>query len=137
MATGAIAIGALVADQLDLPFVYVRSKPKEHGMGNQVEGFLKKGQKVVVVEDLISTGKSSLNAVSALREEGAKVLGMVAIFSYQFPLAEENFWKTECELSTLSDYSTLIELAIDKGVVSKEQLDTLTNWRRKPSTWDV
>lgn len=137
VATGAIAIGALVADQLDLPFVYVRSKPKEHGMGNQVEGFLQKGQKVVVVEDLISTGKSSLNAVSALREEGAKVLGMVAIFSYQFPLAEENFWKTECELSTLSDYSTLIELAIDKGVVSEEQLDTLTNWRKDPSIWDV
>ena len=137
VATGAIAIGALVADQLDLPFVYVRSKLKEHGMGNQVEGFFQKGQKVVVVEDLISTGKSSLNAVSALREEGAKVLGMVAIFSYQFPLAEENFWKTECELSTLSDYSTLIELAIDRGVVSEEQLDTLTNWRKDPSIWDV
>lgn len=135
VATGAIAIGALVADQLGLPFVYVRSKAKGHGMGNQVEGVFHKGQKVVVVEDLISTGKSSLNAVSALREVKTMVLGMVAIFSYQFPLAEENFEQSECTLTTLSDYSTLIDLAIDNGVVSKEQVETLKNWRKDPANW--
>ena len=135
VATGAIAIGALVADQLGLPFVYVRSKAKGHGMGNQVEGVFHKGQKVVVVEDLISTGNSSLNAVSALREVNTNVLGMVAIFSYQFPLAEENFEQSECTLTTLSDYSTLIDLAIDNGVVSKEQVETLKNWRKDPANW--
>lgn len=137
VATGAIAIGALVADQLGLPFVYVRSKAKGHGMGNQVEGVFHEGQKVVVVEDLISTGKSSLNAVSALREVKTTVLGMVAIFSYQFPLAEENFEQSECTLTTLSDYSTLIDLAIDKGVVSKEQVETLKNWRKDPANWEA
>ena len=135
VATGAIAIGALVADQLGLPFVYVRSKAKGHGMGNQVEGVFHKGQKVVVVEDLISTGNSSLNAVSALREVNTNVLGMVAIFSYQFPLAEKNFEQSECTLTTLSDYSTLIDLAIDNGVVSKEQVETLKNWRKDPANW--
>ncbi len=137
VATGAIAIGALVADQLGLPFVYVRSKAKGHGMGNQVEGVFHKGQKVVVVEDLISTGNSSLNAVSALREVNTNVLGMVAIFSYQFPLAEENFEQSECTLTTLSDYSTLIDLAIDNGVVSKEQVETLKNWRKDPANWEA
>ena len=137
VATGAIAIGALVADQLGLPFVYVRSKPKGHGMGNQVEGFIQEGQKVVVIEDLISTGNSSLSAVDALREAGTDVLGMVAIFTYQFPLAEENFKKSACELITLSDYSTLIDLAIKKGVVSEEQVGTLKNWRKEPSVWGV
>jgi len=135
VATGAIAIGVLVADILDLPFVYVRPKPKDHGMGNQIEGTLLPGQKVVVVEDLISTGGSSLKAVAALREAQSEVLGMVAIFSYKFPLAEENFAKNNCELTTLSNYPVLIDLAVDSGLVSEDQLETLKKWRKDPGSW--
>ncbi len=135
VATGAIAIGVLVADILDLPFVYVRPKPKDHGMGNQIEGALLPGQKVVVVEDLISTGGSSLKAVAALREAQSEVLGMVAIFSYKFPLAEENFAKNNCELTTLSNYPALIDLAVDSGLVSEDQLETLKKWRKDPGSW--
>ncbi len=135
VATGAIAIGVLVADILDLPFVYVRPKPKDHGMGNQIEGVLLPGQKVVVVEDLISTGSSSLKAVSALREAQSEVLGMLAIFSYKFPLAEENFKKNNCELTTLSDYPALIDLAVDSGLISEVQLETLKKWRKDPGSW--
>ena len=135
VATGAIAIGVLVADILDLPFVYVRPKPKDHGMGNQIEGTLLPGQKVVVVEDLISTGGSSLKAVAALREAQSEVLGMVAIFSYKFPLAEENFAKNNCELTTLSNYPALIDLAVDSGLVSEDQLETLKKWRKDPGSW--
>lgn len=135
VATGAIAIGVLVADVLNLPFVYVRPKPKDHGMGNQIEGALFPGQKVVVVEDLISTGNSSLKAVAALREAKSEVLGMVAIFSYKFPLAEENFDKNNCELITLSNYPALIDLAVDSGLVSEDQLETLKKWRKDPGNW--
>lgn len=135
VATGAIAIGVLVADILGIPFVYVRPKPKGHGMGNQIEGTLLPGQKVVVVEDLISTGNSSLKAVAALREAQGKVLGMVAIFSYEFPLAEENFKKNNCELITLCNYPALIDLAVDTGLVSEDQLETLKKWRQDPGNW--
>jgi len=135
VATGAIAIGVLVADVLNIPFVYVRPKPKDHGMGNQVEGALFPGQKVVVVEDLISTGNSSLKAVAALREAKGEVLGMVAIFSYKFQLAEDNFDKNNCELITLSNYPVLIDLAVDSGLVSEDQLETLKKWRKDPGNW--
>ncbi len=135
VATGAIAIGALIADRLNLPFVYIRSKPKSHGMGNQIEGVIRSGQKVVVVEDLISTGNSSLNAVAALREIKSEVLGMVAIFSYEFPLAIKNFKENSCELTTLSNYPALIEIATKKGFVSNDHLDTLKKWRNDPANW--
>jgi orotate phosphoribosyltransferase len=135
VATGAIAIGALVADAMDLPFVYVRPKPKDHGMGNQVEGSLLPGQKVVIVEDLISTGNSSLNALAALRAAQTEVLGMVAIFSYKFKLAEENFRINNCELTTLSNYPALLDLAVKSGQISAEQLETLNEWRKDPGNW--
>ncbi len=136
VATGAIAIGALVADAMNLPFVYVRSKPKGHGLGNRVEGTVNPGQKVVVVEDLISTGGSSLSAVTALRESKCNVLGMVAIFSYEFRVAANNFKNSGCELTTLSNYSTLIQRASEKGLVTQDQMDTLSAWRRDPGNWD-
>jgi orotate phosphoribosyltransferase len=135
VATGAIAIGALVADAMGLPFVYVRPKPKDHGMGNQVEGSLLPGQKVVIVEDLISTGNSSLNALAALRAAQTEVLGMVAIFSYKFKLAEENFRINNCELTTLSNYPALLDLAVKSGQISAEQLETLNEWRKDPGNW--
>lgn len=135
VATGAIALGALVADVLDLPMVYVRPSAKEHGRQNLIEGRLKPGQKVVVVEDLISTGGSSLKAVGALREAGAEVLGMVAIFSYGFELAAENFKKQGVSLFTLTNYHILIEAALDSGAVQEDQLEMLQDWRKDPSTW--
>lgn len=135
VATGAIAIGILVADRLNLPFVYVRSTPKKHGLENLVEGEIKSGQKIVVVEDLISTGLSSLNAVDALRNAGCEVLGMVAIFTYGFTHASENFIKSGVKLDTLSNYNELIELAIDKGIVGKDQLELLKSWRNDPENW--
>ncbi len=135
VATGAIAIGALVADAMNLPFVYVRSKPKGHGLGNRVEGTVNPGQKVVVVEDLISTGGSSLSAVTALRESKCNVLGMVAIFSYEFRVAANNFKNSGCELTTLSNYSTLIQRASEKGLVTRDQMDTLSAWRKDPGNW--
>jgi len=135
VATGAIAIGVLVAQQLGVPFVYVRPEPKKHGRKNQVEGHLERGQNVVVIEDLISTGKSSLNAVQALKEEGAVVKGMVAIFSYGFDLATKNFQEHKVDLTTLSDYKHLLEQAIDSQYISDKELETLEDWRKDPSNW--
>ncbi|UNY98984.1 orotate phosphoribosyltransferase [Zhouia spongiae] len=136
VATGAIGIGMLVAEYLGLPFVYVRPEPKKHGRGNQIEGFLDRGQNVVVVEDLISTGKSSLNAVTALKEHGANVKGMIAIFSYGFDLAVENFKKEHLDLHTLSNYEFLLEQAIDTNYITDKDLDTLKNWRVNPADWN-
>ena len=135
VATGAIAIGALTSDALNLPFVYVRSSRKSHGLQNMIEGNVQKDQKVVVIEDLISTGNSSLNAVDALRNSGAQVLGMGAIFSYGFNLAKENFEKNGCPLYTLCDYHTLIDVAISKGYLENEHQEQLEEWRRNPSEW--
>ena len=137
VATGAIGIGILVAEKLGLPFVYVRPEPKKHGRQNQIEGFLQKGQNVVVVEDLISTGKSSLMAVEALRENGANVKGMVAIFSYGFQLAEDNFKKANLELFTLSNYENLLNLALHKKYITEDEQQVLAQWRENPSVWDV
>jgi len=137
VATGAIAQGALVADQLGLPYCYVRPKPKDHGMGNQVEGELKKGAKVIVVEDLISTGGSSLKAVAALREYGVEVVGMVASFTYGFPVAEEAFREAGVRLITLSDYNAVIEQAAETGYIKAEDLEVLKEWRKDPSVWGV
>jgi len=137
VATGAIGIGMLVAECMGLPFVYVRPEPKKHGKQNQVEGFLQKGQNVIVVEDLISTGNSSLLAVEALKEAGANVKGMVAIFTYGFAVAEENFKKAHVELYTLGNYENLLRLAVHKQYINEEELMTLEDWRISPSTWSV
>ena len=135
VATGAIGIGALVADKLNLPFAYVRPEPKSHGRQNQIEGHLEAHQNVVVIEDLISTGKSSLNAVEALRAIDANVKGMLAIFTYGFDTALSNFKEKNTELHTLSSYEFLIEQASDTGYVKEEQLITLMEWRKNPSQW--
>ncbi|NHF60758.1 orotate phosphoribosyltransferase [Flavobacteriaceae bacterium TP-CH-4] len=135
VATGAIGIGALVADYLGLPFIYVRPEPKSHGRQNQIEGILEKNQTVVVIEDLISTGKSSLNAVKALQEAGAKVKGMLAIFSYGFDIAEDNFEQHGLELHTLGDYDHLIQHALQTDYINDAQLHTLMDWRKNPSQW--
>lgn len=135
VATGAIAHGYLVAHMLQKPFVYVRPKPKDHGTGSQIEGILPVGSKVVVVEDLISTGKSSLAAVHALYEAGADVLGMVAIFSYNFNHARKAFEDADVELTTLSNYDTLISVAHQIGYVRDEDMNILKEWRYSPSTW--
>jgi len=137
VATGAIAHGALVADKLGLPFIYVRSEAKSHGLGNQIEGYFEKGQKVAVIEDLISTGGSSLNSVRALREAGCDVLGMVAIFTYGFQRAMDSFNEEKCNLHTLSDYNTLIECAVESGYIGKSEVETLKKWRMDPSVWGV
>lgn len=135
VATGAIGIGALVAQKLNLPFVYVRPQAKKHGRQNQIEGFIQEGQVVVVIEDLISTGMSSLNAVAAIKAEGIEVLGMIALFSYGFSDAKNNFEKAGVQLHTLSDYDHLIEFARDNKTIEKSQQDTLVNWRKDPSNW--
>ncbi|MBR2102248.1 MAG: orotate phosphoribosyltransferase [Prevotella sp.] len=135
VATGAIAQGALVADELALPYIYVRPKPKDHGMGNQIEGQLKDGARVVVVEDLISTGGSSLKAVDALRKAGADVVGMVASFTYGFPVAEEAFRQAGVKLITLTDYQHVIAEAAKTGYVSTEDLELLARWRENPAEW--
>lgn len=135
VATGAIACGVLAAEELGKPFIYVRSAPKDHGMANQVEGHFEPGAKVVVVEDLISTGGSSLKAVEALRAAGCEVLGMVAIFTYGFPAAEANFEKAGVSLDTLSNYNTLIELAQEEGYIKPEEMETLREWRQAPDVW--
>ncbi|MBO9151448.1 orotate phosphoribosyltransferase [Chitinophaga sp. GCM10012297] len=135
VATAGIPHGAMVADQLKLPFIYVRSKPKEHGMGNRIEGVLQPGQPVVVVEDLISTGKSSLEAVQAIREAGGEVIGMVSIFNYGFDVAVKAFEAAGVPFRSLSNYSALIELAVEKGTVSPEQQETLNAWRAAPDVW--
>lgn len=136
VATGAIAHGVLAADRLGKPFVYVRPKPKDHGTGSQIEGVLEPGRKVVVIEDLISTGMSSLAAVEALRKAGADVLGMVAIFTYGFDVAREAFEKAGVRLTTLSCYSVLAEEARDRGYIDQEGFKTLQAWRESPSTWN-
>jgi len=135
VATGAIAHGVLAAEKMGKPFIYVRSAPKSHGLANQVEGEVKPGAKVVVIEDLVSTGGSSLNAVQALRDAGVEVLGMVAIFTYGFPKAEENFRQNNVALDTLSNYNAMIGLAIEQGYVQPSDLETLKEWRESPDTW--
>ena len=137
VATGAIAHGMLVADKMNLPFIYVRSSAKEHGLGNQIEGFYQPGQKVVVVEDLISTGGSSLKAVKALREAGCEVLGMVAIFTYQFQKSVDAFAEANCTLDTLSNYSVLVDTAVKEDFIKTADLDTLKKWRENPEVWGV
>jgi len=135
VATGAIAIGVLVAQEMGLPFIYVRPEPKKHGRQNQIEGYLEKGQNVVVVEDLISTGKSSLNAVNALKEADANVKGMVAIFTYGFENAVKNFKEANVNLTCLSDYQNLLSQAVDTNYITEIDLETLNNWRLNPSNW--
>ena len=135
VATGAIGIGILVAESLGLPFVYVRPEPKKHGRLNQVEGYLQKGQNVIVIEDLISTGNSSLLAVEALKEAGANVKGMAAIFSYGFDIASDNFKNANVDLYTLSNYENLLPLAVAKKYITEEEEITLQEWRKSPSTW--
>ncbi|MCK5637580.1 MAG: orotate phosphoribosyltransferase, partial [Flavobacteriaceae bacterium] len=137
VATGAIAIGALVAQDLGVPFIYVRPEPKKHGRKNQIEGFLDSGQNIVVIEDLISTGKSSLNAVKALRDANANVMGMVAIFNYGFNIAEDNFKEANVELTTLSNYENLLDQALDTNYINDKQLETLKTWGKNPSEWKV
>lgn len=136
VATGGIAIGALVAEEMGLPFVYVRSESKGHGLENQIEGVLETNQRVVVIEDLISTGGSSLKAVQALRKSGANVLGLAAIFSYGFEKAHQSFEEAECPFFTLSDYSHLIEQAINTNYISSSDLDSLRSWRTNPENWN-
>ncbi|MBC9931899.1 orotate phosphoribosyltransferase [Chitinophaga qingshengii] len=135
VATAGIPHGALVADQLKLPFIYVRSKPKEHGMGNQIEGVLQPGQQVVVVEDLISTGKSSLEAVQAIRAAGGEVIGMVSIFNYGFDVAVKAFETAGVPFKSLSNYNAMIALAEEKGIVSADEISTLQAWRTAPDQW--
>jgi orotate phosphoribosyltransferase len=135
VATGAIAQGALVADLLGLPFMYIRSEAKGHGLENLIEGDPKNGQKVVVIEDLISTGGSSLKAVNALRQSGCEVLGMTAIFTYCFPKAMESFSQANCLLHTLSNYEVLLDLALETGYITGENILTLKQWRQSPETW--
>jgi orotate phosphoribosyltransferase len=135
VATGAIAQGALVADELNKPFIYVRSSPKGHGLENLIEGDLRPGQKVVIIEDLISTGGSSLKAAEAIRNNVCEVLGMLAIFSYGFEAATENFKNANVKLTTLSDYSTLIQVASTTGYVSSKDIETLSEWRTDPANW--
>lgn len=136
VATGGIAIGVLIAQELGVPFIYVRSSSKAHGLNNQIEGDLRDGQSVVVIEDLVSSGKSSLVAVDALRNAGASVKGMAAIFSYGFDVARDNFKKHKCKLTTLSAYELLLEQAVESNYISEEKLDTLNNWRKSPETWN-
>lgn len=136
VATAGIAWGAMAADQLKLPYIYVRPQPKQHGLGNQVEGYFEKGQSVVVVEDLVSTGKSSLQVVDVLRAEGLQVMGMVSIFTYGFDVATDAFAKASVDYHSLTNYPTLIQAAIQKGIVSEEQQEILMNWQRDPGGWN-
>jgi orotate phosphoribosyltransferase len=135
VATGGIAIGALVAEVLNLPFIYVRSEAKKHGLGNQVEGVLHAKQRVVVIEDLISTGSSSLKAVEALREADADIVGMVAIFTYGFAKASDRFTEANCAVHTLSNYDSLLQQATQSGYITATQQETLTNWKSNPEAW--
>ena len=137
VATGAIGIGAIVADDLGLPFVYVRPEAKKHGRQNQIEGRLEKGQSVVVVEDLISTGKSSLNAVEALKSASVNVKGMAAIFTYGFERSKTNFAEKNIELHTLSNYEALLEQALDTGFINDKELNVLSQWNSNPSEWNI
>ncbi len=135
VATGAIPQGALVAQELGLPFIYVRAKAKDHGLENLIEGFYEEGQSVVVIEDLISTGQSSLNAVKALRAGGCVVKGMVSIFNYGFEVAKENFEAENCDVVSLTDYDTLISIATETGFVQKKYINSLSEWRINPANW--
>lgn len=137
VATGGIAQAALIAQDLELPLIYIRSSSKGHGLQNQIEGVVEAGQRVVVIEDLISTGMSSLKAVEALREIGAHVVGMVAIFTYDFQHAQDNFRNYRCPLYTLSDYNHLIEVAVEEGYINKEDVESLQNWRKDPANWNI
>ncbi len=137
VATAGIAHGVMAADLLKLPFIYVRSKPKEHGMGNQVEGVLEPGSKVVVVEDLVSTGKSSLQVVDVLRELGAEVIGMCALFTYGFPVADDAFAKANVPLRTISNYTALMEVAEEQHLVAPSQREILAQWRTDPGNWKI
>jgi len=135
VATGGIAMGALIAQDLGIPFAYVRSGSKGHGLQNQVEGVVEEGQSIVVIEDLISTGNSSLNAVEALRAIGANVKGMLAIFTYDFDISKQNFLKADCTLNTLCDYGILIDQALQSNYITKDNLNSLEKWRKNPSDW--
>jgi orotate phosphoribosyltransferase len=135
VATAGIPWGAMAADQLKLPYIYVRPKPKEHGLGNQIEGFFEAGKRVVVIEDLISTGKSSLQVVDVLQRAGLQVIGMISIFTYGFPVADDSFKKYNLSLKSLTDYETLISVAIEKGIVKEEDQNALLNWRADPENW--
>ena len=135
VATAGIPWGAMVADQLKLPFIYVRPKPKEHGLGNQIEGFYEPGARVVVLEDLISTGKSSLQVIEVLQKAGLEICGMVSIFNYGFEIALNVFANAGIEVRSLTDYSTLIELAIENNIILPEQQNTLLEWSKNPSEW--
>jgi len=135
VATGAIAHGVLASDKLGLPFIYVRSEAKEHGLGNQIEGYFEKGQKVVVIEDLISTGGSSLGAVKALREAGCEVMGMLAIFTYEFKKASDGFEAAGCKLNTLSNYSVLVDTALKTDYIGVSDVEALKKWRVDPASW--
>src|SRR6195952_540140 len=135
VATAGIAWGALSADQLKLPYIYVRPKPKEHGLGNQIEGAYEKGQKVLVIEDLISTGKSSLQVCDVLKAAGAEVIGMVSIFTYGFEIADNAFKAANIPYHSLTNYQTLIDLAVEKGIVAAAEQNTLLNWRADPANW--
>lgn len=136
VATGAIAQGALVADALNLPFVYVRSKPKDHGLENLIEGELKPGMKVVVVEDLISTGGSSLKAVEAIRNNGCEVVGMVASYTYGFPVAEKAFADAKVKLITLTNYEAVVNQAVKTGYITEDEVEVLHEWRKDPAHWN-
>ncbi len=137
VATGGIAHGALIAQELGVPFVYVRSEAKKHGLSNLIEGVVEKGQTVVIIEDLISTGSSSLNALNALREAGCDVKGMVAIFTYEFKVAADNFKKAKCKLVTLSSYSVMLKQAVESSYIKEKELLSLNEWREDPSKWGV
>ena len=136
VATGGIAIGAIVAEELGLPFCYVRSESKSHGMKNNIEGDLKQDDKVFVIEDLISSGKSSIKAVKDLKEFGVEITGLGAIFTYGFEVSKKNFLKESCSFKTLSDYSVLLDTALKNNYISNKELETLVKWRNSPSTWN-
>jgi orotate phosphoribosyltransferase len=135
VATAGIPWGAMAADQLKLPYIYVRPKPKEHGLGNQIEGFFEQGKRVVVVEDLISTGKSSLQVVDVLKNAGLQVVGMISIFNYGFQIAKDAFESYKLSTKSLTDYETLIEVAIEKKLIREEDQNALLNWRSDPVNW--
>lgn len=135
VATAGIAWGAMAADQLKLPYIYVRPKPKEHGLGNQIEGFYQAGQKVLVVEDLVSTGKSSLQVVDVLKQQGLEVVGMVSIFTYGFPIANSAFQQAGIRFIALTNYESLVNLALSKGIIQASEVESLNNWRKNPDTW--
>ena len=135
VATAGIPWGAMAADQLKLPFIYVRPKPKEHGLGNQIEGDVQPGQKMVVIEDLISTGKSSLQAVDALLEKGVDVVGLVSIFNYGFPIAQQEFEKRSIKYYSLTNYTELLSLSLEKGIITESERSVLEQWRKNPAEW--